>query len=296
MTEYHEELYRIYEFEQDGIINKESRNMLITIFEMKTRNEYVERKFKERFNFKPIKCHPNKGFITVDNEQYMVDIGRLPGAVIVRDNGHLGKVNRQALNITIGGEIVLDMNAMLKMKNKDRMDAILYHEIGHNKFQGVTQDPKNYKNIINHDNTLSETIIDEIIDANRRQRTKPNMSDIHRKILEKWLQDLRNYLIVKLSNSQPDLNKQKLREEAIKYLKKFECDGHTNFKEFEADIYASMKTNTKAVTKSMREYNKKAEISKFATPKDKVKSINDMAQRRKVLRDKTARTYNDVYK
>ena len=310
----------------DGDIDCTQRDDLLTVLEMKTKAEYRKRSFKKRFKFHPSKDDPNKGTITVDGETYRVDIGNSGTVTLYRPDGESIETDRRPKALFTGGDIILDMTQLAKLKTKEA-DAITHHEIAHIKFQGIDIGPD--WNITNKDKSLSPKAIEEIIKSiltkdgiNYNQEIRNNEE------FKNSVDDLRAAYVQKLKNN-PNRDKvlQDLRNDAIRAYKKFEKGGHTNWKEFEADRYAANKTSERDIIQGLKRYTKndkkktykqfgidpkieskrrlkydkngkpvyadeKQEI--YYTLKDEINKDN--STREKVLKNPELKKYKDIYK
>lgn len=311
----------------DGVIDCTQRDKLLTVLEMKTKTEYRKRSFKKRFKFHPSKDDPNKGTITVDGETYRVDIGN-SGKVRVRtSDGKDTEFTRMTGALFDGGDIIFDMNQLMKLKPK-QADAVTHHEIAHIKFQGIGMDSDS--NVTNKDKSVSPKAIEEIITSmltelfghkiDREFRNDTNLKDA--------IDDLRDRYMKKLKNN-PNRDKvlQDLRNDAIKAYKKFEKSGHTNWKEFEADRYAANKTSERDLIQGVKQTYKNLKTKEYKKhgidPKveskrhlkydkngkpvyaDKKQELyytiknhgtTDMSTREKVLKNPELKKYKDIYK
>lgn len=108
------------------------------IMEKKTREEYAVDKFKKRYNFKPDKPGSKSGTITVDGNEYDIDIDHRK-SLLNRDN----RVEPRSTSTSLkSGKIALDDTFFKNIKNQKRRDAILNHEIGHVRLHSAKSDIK----------------------------------------------------------------------------------------------------------------------------------------------------------
>lgn len=288
-------LIDIYEAEMYGDISTDERDFLIT--EMKSREEYAKRKFKEKYHYLPDKKHPGKGTITVDGRKHKVDIGN---SKTVKLSGV--EMPRSTLTSTTDGEISIGRNEFWKLKNQKRRDAILQHEIGHSRLHRA--DPENLEGTDKYALTakafrtfVSSTVKDQLISAGfSPSEVKVSLSTIMNGDEMKKLQD-RYVSILPATKS----NKAKLRDEAIDIFKKYEKGLHASVHEFEADRYSANKTSEKDLRRGVRESYKRAGKAIPKNYKDYKSTFNklaseDMKQRAKALKDRDIQTkYKKAY-
>lgn len=316
MENYIDTLVCIYEACANGDISISERDELV--LEMKSRKEYNMRKWKKRFKFTPSKDNPNRGTINVDGETIKVDIG----------NGRITKfavgdeiidIPRQNMCNFDDGMVYIDPEILMKLKNKKRIDAVTYHEIGHSKFQGAHEDGK----ATALDADISKKLVDSIIKEFGKGYDKTIILQTVNYYMKKYRHKIQN-------NPNQDDTIKELRREIIDKMKKYEKQGHTNFKEFEADKYALSKSDAKDLAKGIEEVGKKTikrekkrigltdkedkELRKTSNTKSfeqtirKMQSDNfrasgkvikdDIDIRKKVMKDKEIQSdkYKDVYK
>lgn len=326
---------KIYEFVTTGKITEEEQNNLLSILEMKTRDEYKERAFKRRFKFKPFKNNPNRGTIEIDGEPFRIDIGKSRNTVYGFDGAEY-PLKRHQCCFTSKGDIILDGDIIMKLKNSKRIDSTISHEVGHIKFQGVNihNDPNGELTLYGSDASMSPKTLEQLLDRciteiydklpDRKMRNDPKFKSI--------IDAYRNIYLAKLKNN-PNRNKtlQEFRDEAIAAYKKFDKGGHTNWAEFEADRYAANKTSERDTIKALNEYSKKylerefkrqginpdkeskrqLKYDKYGNPiyidnnqrkyyEIKQKHANeinkDISDRKQVLKNPELRKYKDIYK
>ena len=288
-------LIDIYEAEMYGDISTDERDFLIT--EMKSREEYAKRKFKEKYHYLPDKKHPGKGTITVDGRKHRVDIGNSKTI----DVGGM-KIPRTTLFNSIDGEISLGRNEFWKLKNQKRRDAMLQHEIGHSRLHRA--DPEKFDGADRYALTIksfrafvSSSIKDQLIDAGHDQ------SEIKDALKELMNSDEVKKLEKQYVNKLPATKsgKAKLRDEAIDIFKKYEKGLHASVPEYEADRYAANKTSEKDLRRGVREAYKHAGKAIPQKYKDYKSTFNkqgaeDMKQSSKALKDPDIQTkYKKAY-
>jgi len=280
----HEYLRLVMEVtEYCGGITESQKDRLLEILEKATREEYRKRAFKKRFKFHPFEGEPNRGTIEIDGDIYRVDIGKSEKA-ITGPTGVERKVNRCQSCYLSGGDIVLDSDIIMKLKNDKRIDGTLYHEVGHIKYQGIKLDRNENGDwlLSGIDKSLSPKVIEVILDK--------VISEIYERIPDRYLRNdphakeringLRAAYIAKMkSNPDRDINLQQFREDAINVYKKFDKGGHTNWAEFEADRYAANKIGDQELIKALEEYDKKYLARKF-----KAAGINPDRERKRPLK------------
>lgn len=234
----------------------------------KTKADYAKRAFKEKYNY-----DPKDKTITVDGKKHRIIIeGEHEDA-----NKPRGLNNTKPLATETGaytankhGGIYLDKN-FWKLKNGQRREAALQHEIGHLKLHGI--------------NSKSKHLDRELVNDNNIKRTSyfGNTADIANI-------DRMNKLVDKNKDNQ----RNKDRRDNIDKYKKYEVPKtHANTNEFEADRYAANKCGTKNAKKCVSEYYKKIDKKiDREIPKEYKKYFNiraqiDMKQRSKALKDKS---------
>lgn len=244
--------------------------------EKKTREQYRMEQFKKKYNFEPDDNgksgkNPNRGYITVDGKKYHVDIGNSNYVVL---NGTI--YPRETEASLLSDEIILS-EEFFKLKNNNRREGILQHEIGHQKYHSILGDMKNLdeesisdeafksivKGLLNSEGMqlcLSEEEFNELLNEtlkklknNRKMYLKKGSNNKYDK--SKILADIKR--LIKKEN--PDKNsKAETRKELISYI-----DGkytskipHNNTNEVEADLYARNKVGKKDFKKGLKEFGK----------------------------------------
>lgn len=249
---------------------REQRYEVLGYFiEKKTKEEYARERFKKKHNFIPDKTKggndPNHGtFDRGDGTRRRVDMGKSKSVSTYTLDGSDMRAPRSAmveLNKSKNKEskYYLDKE-FFKLKNGKRREAILQHEVGHDKFHSANST----------DSSESETSTNSTIDSMvKNANIKMMYKSIGIEISDKELKEVENatknsykkILQESRSTSQkdlPDKSKQKLRREMLKILKnKCGKTPHDNTMEKEADLHAVNKTSKKDFKKGITEYSKK---------------------------------------
>ena len=303
---------------------REQRIKVLSVFmEKKTQEEYAREKFKKKHNFIPDKTKggndPNHGtFDRGDGTRRRVDMGKSKSvkASSIDDPEKNIDVPRTAM-VELGKPKNREPNYYLdrsffKLKNGKRREAILQHEVGHDKFHNT-----NYTDSSESKASTKSTVDSFVKNANIKTAYKSIGVTLSDKELKKVENEARMLLTKIFQENRatspkelPDKSKQKLRREMLKILKnKCGKSPHDNPMEKEADLHAVNKTSRKDLMKGVNEYSKK--ISKErqkqtnkaldeygVTGKDKEKQLKkaktslnkelseDSRNRSKVLKDK----------
>lgn len=102
------------------------------LVEKKTSEEYAVDKFKKRYKFIPDKPGSKKGTITVDGEKFKVDMDTKNPIMRSTVSGEEYILPRYTgANLSDDNEIYLSREFFNRIKNQDRRDAVLNHEVGH---------------------------------------------------------------------------------------------------------------------------------------------------------------------
>lgn len=284
-----------------AIFNEYDTNIfLVAINEKKTHEEYAREKFKKKYHFVPNSPGSSEGTIKVNGEQYKVDI-----------DSKVSKSKSDAIGLD---------KKFFNLKgshDSERRDAVLQHEIGHQKLHTVNSngskiDTKNrsqkmFRNTV--DNSIKNSLgVDLNTDANEAMRRSCHgKSLIHRLSNQMSNGQAREFIYKNISNEDEFLantseEDQKRRDKDFETAKKYEkpeCN-HVKAEEFEADRYAANRTSKSAVKKALSNSNKlsKKESRKDLSEKDKkklsIEAEEDYKQRSKALKDKDlqdAKTY-----
>lgn len=281
-----------------AIFNEEAT--LIALNEKKTREEYARRSFKKKYNFEPDKPGGNTGTITdKEGRKYKVDMEK-SGTMDVGEY----QVRRQTFADLSDkeGKVNLDKNFFkLKGSNKgERRDAMLQHEIGHQKLHNMNPDNKTMedknRNMRVFKSTIKNMVKDQTggIDISKRGEgeTKEEGHDARKQIYD-------NYGAEDYAKSIKATKEEKnQREKDHSTAKKFEKPGaHMNAEEYEADRHAANRTSERAVKRGTREsYKHIYKDFKDGNTKKYLKKAGtaDTQQRSKALKDpdmRKAKTY-----
>lgn len=191
-------------------------------------------KFKKKYNFVPDANNKNTGQITVDGRQYPIDLD-INNPFVNTINGDLPR--NTITDLSPGdkqGKIFIDKKFMnLKPKQSD---AILQHEIGHNRIHSMSS---NTPNLIKNAEHMGSVDTQASGYARAAQQIDPN---VPKKAVKKIIRDAmldggKDYK--KRAKNVPE-NIKKSRGEMYSYMKKYTSpeNEHINQKEFEADRYA----------------------------------------------------------
>lgn len=191
------------------------------LLEKKTTEEYHEEKFKKKYNYVPDKDSKDgrRGTITVDGKKYPVSMER---SSKVEDRK---RVKTGAYTADPDGRIQLgkEFFNMKGSHKNERMDAILQHEIGHQRFHNI--------------HPYNKTVDD-------KDRTEK---------VYKYSGGLPEYTDKYMKNAGSKEDQKHRNDDFDKALKysKTSVNSHTNAKEFEADRYAANHTSERAVRKAV---------------------------------------------
>ena len=273
---------------------------LIYITEKKTREQYSKEKWKKDHKFVPDKTKggndPNRGtFDRGDGVRKKVDMAKTKTVSTKNLNDDDIDVERMTMHSQPNDTYYLDKN-FHKLKNKKRKEAILQHEVGHDKYHNISkQAPGQDKSTVSNEafNTtvlslLNSSGVDEILkglgfsDSDIKNQKKDVLSALKPK---------RNKYISTKDNSQID--KALLRKDLLKLLRERSSNQpHDNAMEKEADLHAVNKTSAKDLKKGMQEYSKKAAKDRNKII-DKAKGKVDNATKKEY--DKAKKQNNQVY-
>ena len=281
--------------------------------EKETRVEYAKRRFKEKYKY-----DPKEKTIEVDGKKYKVDAnldkgqkgknknftaqlyirkyGRGPFAkkeYVARDKKvDKSDEKRETASSILTNRISLD-DDFFKLKNDERRDAVLQHEIGHNNLHNMQYSDKDLKSkkilkkMQDEDKRVKkqerknekETVqkgIDKIFNQNKDAREWSNKHPLVKSgfkaagnalltanNIKEDLKDIKArklrksmYMDSSVKNKEGDPERIKLRESSMDKLKKHEKldkATHANTSEFEADLYAANKTSEKAMRRGLRD-------------------------------------------
>ena len=211
--------------------------------------EYRKKAFKKKYNFVPDKNERDVGTITVDGKKHKVDM-RNQGYIEDKSTG--AKAPRQTSYLLHGDDrkLVLDKNFFKtgkgSNKGKESRDAILYHEIGHNKLHGSDADP----------DKRSTKVFKNVITNIAKDNTGLDISDKYT-MSHKDRKDQYDLVGIKDYVAGTDKSKIKDREKSYNNAKKYETGRqHNHAHEYEADRYAANKTSEEALKRGLRGYYK----------------------------------------
>lgn len=259
MKEYIRQL--ILESYENENISLEEASMLMEcvdeyVVEKKSREKYRVDKFKKEYNFIPDYTKDkfgNIGTILVDGKRIDVDMDIHSKTANIEQDGMTIPVQRQisAKTSTVPEGIILDKN-VFNLKNKNRMKALLNHEIGHLKMHSTQPDskmrdpkfvsPANINALVDQQIGQFAAFLGDMTPADKRELKLELMGQI----------DSKGYL------KTGDMNKDVRRirdlcwKTAQKYAKKDIY--HANPQEFEADRYAANKSGSKHLKRALRDY------------------------------------------
>lgn len=155
--------------------------------------------------------------------------------------------------------IHLDKN-FFKLKNDDRRNAVLQHEVAHTKLHSMKGDTDNIDKTLKTNKFINELISDTISyyvenakklgisEKEAREQATSNIKGMAKKLTVEYQK----------GGLSKDEFRKKLRESAIAKLSKYKksSNNHINTREFEADRYAVNKSSSAALKKGIRQYNK----------------------------------------
>lgn len=238
--------------------------------EMKSQEEYAKEAFKKKYKFEPSHTDPNRGTITVDGRMYQV----------ILDSNESTAASNQT--IRLGKEF-------WKLKNPERRDAVLQHEIGHIRLGHTNETNDEYIEFINNPNRFPKLRDAAIEFMKQDPEFESNFLPRIKKLIDagydKYQLGLRNgiYLsdhkheILKLLGAGGGI------KNAGKYIPK-NAPRHLNPKEFEADRYAANRTSEKAMRKALAQIYRMGIRKSKNGPKDIL-----------VIKDKNARSELDKF-
>lgn len=296
-----------------AIFNEETT--LIALNEKKTREEYARRSFKKKYNFEPDEPGSAKGTIRdKDGKKYKVNTD--PGNVGYGIRVHV-PTSAEIMGDAKDSNINLDKNYFkLKGSHKgERRDAVLQHEIGHQRLHNTdadnkTVDKKNrtmevYKNVVRGVTKDNSNL--DVADDNAIKSVGANPHDVRKAVYDQ------NDAAKKYAKTVGSKEDRKRRNADLETAKRFEKNApHANAYEFEADRYAANKTSEKALKRGVRNATKLSrkdydktynmltmgygdEEGRKKFKKDSNKAIDiDSRQRSKALKDpdmRKAKTY-----
>ena len=288
------------------------------VVEKKTKEEYGERSFKKKYKFIPDKPGARTGTILIDGKRQKVDFQKSDYMHIKNIPGEKQKMYRQtsATFTDKDGLINLDRNyfRVKGSKSNQRRDALLQHEIGHNRLHNYHPESK-----VVDKNRMSPLTQKKTIDAvYGNVGVKP--SDINKEYYSAY----KSYMNYDKTNKDilkntPKENRQ-LRNKGIKDAEKYipsKFNTHLNTQEIEADRYSANRTSESAMKRGIKNcyrlnkvYKNKRELSKASgIPVNDItddmlnqarkiyqkSKEDDIKQRNKALKDKELRK-NKIYK
>ena len=294
-----------------GVFNLEyCLEQLAILNEKKSSEEYARESFKKKHNFVQEKPNGNKNIGNItdkDGKKYRINMDNTKE---IKDClGRPYKRTTAADSEDPRKTIYLDKDFFqLKGSNKgERREAILNHEIGHQKLHNTNPnsdsvDDKNktmkvFKKSIT-DSDKQVTGVDITKDEHQIDSYGKPVNPSHN--FRKRYFDLKGadeYAAQASSNSKERITQRnKDLETAKKYEKK--DNTHATAIEFEADRYAANHTSASALKKGLRELNKKSqkEMEDGDTKKEEAKAKEeDYLARKKALEDKDLKK-SDTYK
>lgn len=248
---------------------------LITLSEMKTREEYARRSFKKKYNFKPDKPGSNSGTITVDGEKINIKMGADKTVAHLLDKD---------------STIDIKDKTFFKLKgsnNSDRRDAMLKHEIGHQKLHNIHPDNKTVDNDKRSINQYRSSV--SYLAGKDKDKLSLSMDDIR---------DMNKYF----KNATKDPSKIKERDDSLNAAKKYASDKYPHAKdvEYEADRYSANHSSEGSIKRGIRNTYKvdkqSAKKSGFTITPEKNREIaDDIDRRSRALKDKKLKG-SKVYK
>ena len=256
------------------------------LFEEKaTRDEYVMRRFKEKYKY-----NPSDSTIEVDGKRYKVKFPSKSGVMTIDNNSGVGPnrvamQNRMSMDTVLNkdGAIMLD-ETFFALKDDKRRDALLKHEIGHSKLHSTmpgykhTDTSKISKEmIINEIDTQCKNTEDTIRKAFGNEYSDELINDYMKSTRQQLLDSVKGYMACSTASEAQSKIRADARKAANKYVPKQRDDGvdrsHASAKEYEADRYAANHSNERSVKRGIREFYK---IS--SKPKNVRKALNSSAK------------------
>lgn len=250
VKEYRENVHMICEAYVRGDITHEQKEELMLenrrvyfghLFEEKaTRLEYTMRQFKKKYHY-----DPQKKTIVVDGETYKCDLDINNPIIKVKDMNGNNKFEIRRTGTSLDDPdrtIVLD-KSFFEVKNNKRRDALLQHEVGHQKLHSITGNydilvdefAKTFKTFGYSDEDASNAVIGIL---NERGLTRE-------KFATKGTEEIAN------------IRREIRKEIKEKYCKNSNRFNHISPKEIEADRYSSNKTSPNQLKKGVRDYYKR---------------------------------------
>lgn len=269
MNKYCETKLFIYESYDAGYINELEKQELLNLLkessekeffiEKMSRDDRARDKFKKKYNFKPDENdkYGNHGTITVHGKEVPINMSKstyisgktgksISNKEKVSSNDNSITRRQSAVANDKNNTITLDKN-FFKLKNQDRRDAVLNHELTHRNFQSPSAD--------------DDKRVGEIRKAYMKKgidyfKHKKGMSDID---IYTNLGRIRASIDEAFLNNKPYKSTNTERSEAFKKVSSKYNDPklyHLNGLEKEADIGGAKATSTKTMTKALNEMNK----------------------------------------
>ena len=210
------------------------------ITEKKTREEYAVDKFKKRYKFEPDHDGVDTGTITVNGEKYDIDMKTKNPISARNDYVQSSPASRNTRSDLIDGHITIGKEYFSRIKNQQRRDALLNHEVAHTKFH--TFIPKT--NIKKDERKLTRRAETTSLNTNKHFNAEEIEADAYasrvsgKKNLKKALQDAGRKRALQKSIAQQktgneildDLNSGKLTVQKLKRKHKIEKGKESSLK------------------------------------------------------------------
>ena len=258
--------------ELDDILNESTDEEIFIesmeeLFEEKaTRDEYVMRRFKDKYKY-----DPKSGTIEVEGQRYKVVLPDKSGIEYIDNPTGFGP--KQVASASVTRMDTINKNGALHLgpeffalKDDKRRDAILKHELGHSKLHSTVA---GYK-YTDTSKISKEMVINEIDLCCRLRRDAINKmndgkdsyitNDYIISIHENMRSNLSDYVKCSTASEMQSKVRADARKAANKYIPKNIDDGvdrtHANAMEFEADRYAANHSSERHLKRGLRDRNR----------------------------------------
>lgn len=299
----YEESGDIGESSEDDI-NDETLDESVEVLEEKaTQEHYAREAFKKKYNFKPLSGDSDVGTIEIDGKTVKIDMKKSKTMTV----SGVSQVRQTAANLSDDDTIYLAPE-FFKIKNPERRDAVLKHELGHLQMHKKTLEGAKIfdKRFVDKDVIIS--IILSALGVNKTDLENPIIASIVDASLD--YEPISNLLNSKVNDDTFTTIRDGVKKVAEKYIGN-NRNTHTNLAELEADRYAANRSSEKALKKGIQNYSRliyknSAELIKSLgiTDPDLIKQYtklmhingaDDILRRAKALKDPTLRNAS-IYK
>ena len=285
-------------------INDETLDESVEVLEEKaTQEHYAREAFKKKYNFKPLSGDPNVGTIEIDGKTVKIDMKKSKTMTV----SGVSQVRQTAANLSDDDTIYLAPE-FFKIKNPERRDAVLKHELGHLQMHKKTLEGAKIFDKRFVDKDVITSIILSALGVNKTDLENPIIASIVDASLD--YEPISNLLNSKVNDDTFTTIRDGVKKVAEKYIGN-NRNAHTNLAELEADRYAANRSSEKALKKGIRNYSRliyknSAELIKSLgiTDPDLIKQYtklmhingaDDILRRAKALKDPTLRNAS-IYK